>query len=988
MPEPLEAELELSIDSALASVSDVGNAVAEALEEAGSVGASAIDSSLSAIPALAIEFDTTDAQEQLSLFTDQAAVPVESSLDLDTSEAQQAAEEFGASARESAGGVGSMQDAVTGLNASAGLASGSVGSLGSALSGVSTEAAVAVGAIAAVAGAATAMFHEALDAQSATERFALALGGMVDSVENLSAFKELDTSISQLTLSLGSDDDALRQVISTQVQLATASGKSKKEAADYAQTLAVMAARAVALNPTLGNVDTVATSLGQAFARGSRIAARFQLDLRSSEITARALADTGKTTAAELTQVEKSMAGAQIATEKYGKSLKGDIADGGENVIFTFQRLKQTIKENLETLGAPLVAPVLELMEAAIPTFQAAGKALATFAQSGLPILTIGLKALTPALELFAEVLETIPAPVLSIVASLLALEHAMSIGSVLISRFAPGVHDLGFGLASAHVGAHVAATRMTEFGHGIAGSLPQVSKFSEGVHKVAHGLPLIAVGVFGVTESLKQFDHTTEGAVKGTLGMAASGAAMGATFGPQGIAIGAAAGAVVGLTTALISGGESVEDYRKHFTEMAESIVESTKKVAANKFIDALGNEDRLKLARGDMKGIRDEIIALAKSSPAAAERVIAGFRAMRDETGKPLFTERQLAQLDEYGKRGSKAFKDVNDRKRDAIERDREVASGENAVGLATEKVTASLVEQTKAVKEATDAKHAQADALTDYLDALLAEQDKQFAATKAAQDAVEAEKNLDDVTKDSTKSLLEKEIALNESATAHIKAGLAAGEGALAGRNFASAEDEARAKIDATLNGLELQKAQVKEGGPTWLAIDAYQRKIRDTPQYWLTHLDLLITALSGESGAILVNAAGAAAGGAPANVPFAAEGMVVPARRGGTLINVGEAGATEVILSLGNSMEQNRALLRRAGLGALLGAPDFPSAPQRTTGTATATATAHIDRSLNVTMPVTVAREPEEAATRTVRKLRSLMTVGDMNGDSYP
>lgn len=978
MPEPLEADLELSISSALGSVDDLRSQIESSLNDAVSAFDDAFSAAIQGVPPVALDFDTSDAATQLALFNDDVSEPVVKPLDLDTDEAVAAVEELGSSASESSAGVGDMDDALSGLQASSGLATGSVGALGNALSGVSGEAAVAVGALVAISAATNEMFHEALDAQSSAERFTLALGGMADKVEHLDNIKGLNTTLQELALKLGTDDDALRQVISTQVQLATASGKSRKEAADYAQTLAVMAARAVALNPTLGGVDTVASSLGQAFARGSRIAARFQLDLRSTEITARALENTGKATAGELTQIEKSMAGAQLATEKYGKSLSGDIAKGSANVIFTFKELKQEVRENIETLGKPLVAPILDLMRAAVPTFQAAGSSIATLAQSGLPVLTIALEAVAPPLQVIAALLQAIPTPILGVITTMVAFNRVMSISSSLLGKAGLG------GIASS------AAIDLGKFGSAAA--------------TVGGALPRLAAGAFGVSVALQDMNGTTDDAAQGILEMAASGAVAGSSFGPWGTAIGAAAGGIAGLTNALITGGESVEEYRKHFVALASTLDSLSSGAALKQFIDTLGDTDRvsagldkvsgslagvttrvdtasrsLVVVKPNIKAITNEFEALARTSPAAAGKVLDALRNLHTESGKPLFNAKEIGELELALAKSEQQFTNLNRRKQQANAINDALAGSESHVAAAVHDTTAETIDSLDAIQKSIDLKHQQVDALTAYLDALLAEQDKQFAATKAAQDAADAEQNLIDVNKDSTKTELEKQIALNDAITANEKAAIAAGEAAVATMEGADANAIAKAKIDATVSALELQKASVEVGSPLWNAIDAYQKKIMETPQYWITHLDLVVSAFSGAAGGAEVNRLGASVGGAPSEPPIGARGMLVPAVPGGMLIRAGEAGHPEILVPT-DDRTRAMALLEQGGLGDLVAPPPSPSVARPapvSAGTA-----GSVDNSITIeSMPI-LARVPDPTSVgiASARALRRAMYLG--------
>jgi hypothetical protein len=88
----------------------------------------------------------------------------------------------------------------------------------------------------------------------------------------------------------------------------------------------------------------------------------YGIQLTAAEIATRALADTGKTAASDLTIVEKSIAGAELASEKYGSDAGGDGGGRTKNAAVQAESLKASFKEAIEQIGVPLVAPVLDLL--------------------------------------------------------------------------------------------------------------------------------------------------------------------------------------------------------------------------------------------------------------------------------------------------------------------------------------------------------------------------------------------------------------------------------------------------------------------------------------------------------------------------------------------------------------------------------------------------------------------------------------------------
>ncbi len=900
MPEPLEAELNLEIRGALDSVDDVGRATVEALERAGEDGgaaietsltrageeaAAAISDSLAGIPpldldvnmeqafaqldlfnadattpvVLPIEGDTENAVTQLDLFVSyvEAQQPAPIPIEADTSDAEQAVSDLSDVASGATGDVTDLSGAVSGLQAASGLATGSAGALGGAVGGMGGEAAIAVGATVAIGGAVKAFYSDALSAAGATQRFEARLGDMAVRVEELRDIEGLNDTLGNLALQLGSDDDALRQVVATQYSLAVGSGVADEKAAAYTETLASLAARAVALNPNLGAVDTTAQSLGTALSRGGRFASRFGLDLSTAEISAKALEMTGKDTAAQLTFVEKSMAGAALAAEKYGDHLQRDIAEGSKNPIIQQRALKQIIDENIEAAGAPLVMPLLQLLEQGIPIFQSAGRLLSIVGQVALPIISVALEAVLPIVQAFADGLEAIGPDMLRIIAIALSMAKALDIARTALAIAANAA------LANPWVLLAVGVTTL-----------------------------IGAIGIFNQDDNMpKAVENTNE------------------------------------FSDAVLEAGGVVDDAA---FKIARSTFEAKGRLDALTK-SGLGLNDvlstfqgRSKLTSFTLKELGDSI----KNGPNYEIEYLIDYLERTDPAlGAVIRRLQETGQLNQGVIRTLRDLNDQYDRANRLQQNRADAGATENGVIAETVTQVQRNVEALIALREAEDreaqAKQSQTDALTDYIDALLAQQDKQFAATKAAQDAATAEEHLRDVNKDVESSELDKQVALNESITAHEKAAIAAAEGALAGQTFASAEAGARAKIDETINALEIQKSQVEYHGPVWWALDAYQRKIQETPEYWLTHLDLVVSAFSGPGGGALANSLGAAAGGAPADVPFRAEGGVIRATAGGQLVNVAEGGYDEIIVPTDDHVRAAQ-LLREGGLGGLLGA----------------------------------------------------------------
>ena len=376
-----------------------------------------LDIDTSAVDEVTAEIDgITPDPVQLSLFADtDAAVaeidaitpePIVVPVEADTSAAEESLSSLGQTAQSAAGGIDAAGSATAGLGASAGLATGSGDELLGVLGGLGAGGKAAAGGIAAVAGVTTVLFGNAVEAEAAMLRFDQTLGAFGAQVETVDV-AGLNVSLDELAVSLGSSDENLRNSVSTLFQTAEASGLAGEASAAYAENIAALSARAVALNPALGDVGDVSLRLQTALARGGRFAQQYGLSLTAAEINARALADTGKTTAAELTQVEKAAAGTALALEQVG-DISGTVADGVENPTIKLKALKEEFGNALEALGAPLVAPVFDLLEAVLPIGVAFAQVIGDLAQLVLPLIIPPLEAIGGLLTIFADQLSPI----------------------------------------------------------------------------------------------------------------------------------------------------------------------------------------------------------------------------------------------------------------------------------------------------------------------------------------------------------------------------------------------------------------------------------------------------------------------------------------------------------------------------------------------------------------------------------------------------
>jgi hypothetical protein len=440
---PISEEVSLDIGSALDSVGRIG----EALTDAAQAFRSELDDALSRLASVSIDGDATGVTDAINEAVDSSTttIPVDADtetlggsidealasvdatvlVDGDTSQLEadiEAATSVDAtivvsadtsalsSVTTQAVSASSSLDSVasSAVGATAGLASfsgaGGLSGATGALSKIPGAALPAAGAIGAIAAAGDQFFSSALNANAATDRFNQTFGALAGQINTVD-IGGLNTKLGDLNLSLGSSTSEVRNVLSTFGQLGSASGRSAEDVALASEQLVALSARAVALNPNLGSVGEVASRLSTGLARGGRFAAQFGVSLTAAEIEARALADTGKRSASELTQFDKAAAGAAIAAERYGSSLQRDIAQGTQNPVIALRALSAEFGKFTTALGQPLISPVINILESLLPIAESAANLLGGLAAAFAPILDAAVSALQP---LISGVLNTL----------------------------------------------------------------------------------------------------------------------------------------------------------------------------------------------------------------------------------------------------------------------------------------------------------------------------------------------------------------------------------------------------------------------------------------------------------------------------------------------------------------------------------------------------------------------------------------------------
>lgn len=437
----------VSSAEAVVSVSADADGITESIDEAVA----------SADPQLSLfDVDTSGITEsvQLALFDADTVVPVDADAsgvtdaveaavkesdatitpEVDTSSIKEGLSESGDAAKEAGKQFQDASSKLTDVASGATSSATSVGALAGSVAGMAKSVPV-LGAVAAgVAGIvafADKAFESAVQVQAGLLREKQAFGDLSDEVERVNV-GNLDTSLADLNLTLGSTTTQTRQALATLGQLGASAGAPREEVAKTADQVAALAARAVALNPALGSVGDVTEALTTRLARGGRFAQIYNIALSQQEIKARAVSDANGDLSAANDRYRLTAAAAALATEKYGDTLQQSIAQGAQNPVIQLRQLETQTKKVVAEVGAPLVAPVFDILREAQPVLGSAIQLVGSLARAGLPGVAAASKAAAPGIIALTSAINPLIISVTPLVTELGKLAGTMSLLALL----------------------------------------------------------------------------------------------------------------------------------------------------------------------------------------------------------------------------------------------------------------------------------------------------------------------------------------------------------------------------------------------------------------------------------------------------------------------------------------------------------------------------------------------------------------------------
>lgn len=417
-----------SVDALTAQIASVDASIPVTADtEGASADVAALTAQLADVDAvLPVNADISPALAEIDAARAEIA-PIDLEVTLDTSQAQDSLGGLQSSSDEAGDALDVAGAASDALGTSTSLTSGSIDAATNAIGGMLGKVGPLGAAIGGGVVALGSFTNQAVNSLGATQRLDDTMGGLARTLDTIDV-GSLNVSFKELALSTGSSGSAMKNAAADAFEMTTSFGKGREESARYSEQILALAARAVALNPALGETGDVATRLSNALRSGrDRALIPYQLGLSTVEIQQRAtsiaLAD-GRT---EVNAADKAMAGAALATEKFGSTLQTEIAQGAQNPILQLRSLGKEFASMTTEVGKPLVSPMLELLHEALPSVTAITQALGQLAIAGLPIVQTALELLTPLLQAFADGLTAIPPEALAAIEVIVGIAVAMS---------------------------------------------------------------------------------------------------------------------------------------------------------------------------------------------------------------------------------------------------------------------------------------------------------------------------------------------------------------------------------------------------------------------------------------------------------------------------------------------------------------------------------------------------------------------------------
>lgn len=220
----------------------------------------------------------------------------------------------------------------------------------------------------------------AVDAQEAESAFATSFG---------EALPEATAFVDEFANKAGFATAELKQMLAITGSVVQGIGATEAESAALSERMATLAGDVASFSNAAGGAEAVLYALQSAI-NGEREALKtYGLAIVETEVQERALRDTQKERAADLTRLEKAQATVNIAYEKAGKAI-GDLDRTQDSAANTLRRIQARLREAGITIGEELLPAVEDLLpkiEDAIPAIVDFSTALVDLATQTAPIV-------------------------------------------------------------------------------------------------------------------------------------------------------------------------------------------------------------------------------------------------------------------------------------------------------------------------------------------------------------------------------------------------------------------------------------------------------------------------------------------------------------------------------------------------------------------------------------------------------------------------
>lgn len=268
------------------------------------------------------------------------------------------------------------------------------GKSSTSLGGLATAAkGLAVAFVAAEIGQfATQSFNLAVSAEEAGSAFNTTFGPAVDDAQQF---------VDEFANKAGLAEFELKQLMATSGNVALGLGATKDEASELSQRISVLAGDVASFSNAQGGAQAVSEALRSAITGETDSLKTYGIVIRQADVVQQALTETGKTQAAELTDLEKAMATMTLAYERAGEAV-GDLDRTQDSRANKIRQLSAAWKETQVVVGDALI-PVFDAL---LPILETLGPLVAALGELVGKILVQAFEVLGPVIELTVAILD------------------------------------------------------------------------------------------------------------------------------------------------------------------------------------------------------------------------------------------------------------------------------------------------------------------------------------------------------------------------------------------------------------------------------------------------------------------------------------------------------------------------------------------------------------------------------------------------------